>query len=1093
MALVASGSWHTLPPERDECPPLFVQTQIDLNALRATNDGDPAFAAASAADATDPLARVMLQGIRTLELVMARERWSATGSAAQDAQEYLRAVREYQERYGGTAHSLSDAEMRQPSRVYYRCMSRLLSLNDAELILTQLGGDEATLTQLPRDSSVLLDRGGSDRFLWDKFRVDGVNDFRWRSQLIPINASGSGSDPYGDAMQGSGLDPSRHWGVDLSLPTRPLTACCQRPLDSAGCWTALVPDNDYGQVRPYKMWWDAPTLSVWRALEDGVIREVKAEAIAQWMRNNMIVGTAFQSPVYYRTLHQAIQRLAAEVAPKLARIMVDQLLPALLRRVEIDAHQLVDAKTMSELCSLVDSVVLFNAPQTVDYESPAATKERWYGFVDNVIFQMAAGRSVHGALRSMYEVVLPDGTLIELLRPGLLNGADVQRLQRDAEQHIPATARELRPLLAALQEALNIKTALELAITDATTRLPGTSALFDQYREQVRALTLVIQQAQGRINQRIRDDATFDVPTATRGMTRATQVAQDAARALPDEVERVLDLMDREERERAARARAAEEERAAEVERARRFAEEEAQRLRQAGADAFRVLAAALSNVRNDNAWAQGRGALALLPGHVPGWTTQQIQDVYDQSRAILPESAALSDDWDRFSADMYSAYVSDDPTADLQSAANRLRGVRNVLNSRGQPRVLVVDVFIELQNRGTQDMQTSEKIAQVVPFVDDRVKLLLQGDASCPFDALMFVLFKIPNLYFQRMIRSAREMRTSPLKPECGVQNANAIHETLLDEISFMEDQRSGVAGRKCTLPFIWEKCFVRDPNFARGGDSLIMLNDLSEFYDGAMLTAFPDDERIIVEQNTAVIVMPVMGRNIRADEYINKGQFRLHGALLFNGVDPALQFREGGEELGLAHWIGAVRDPSTDQWWVYDGIGSKWANVPRTADGGVPAELQSAGIRGFYTRAYIYLRADEVDALPRVLQQQPQETWSSKEAPGFVVTNPALVKFAASKRWDDLALQLPGKMPDKDVDEYRVVVDMFVIYKRNSELVVNIQQSLREEARNDPAIMAAALYALDRYLADDADTQTDIRRALIFMGPEVVQRLTQ
>lgn len=170
------------------------------------------------------------------------------------------------------------------------------------------------------------------------FHYDHVNGYRHHS-LVGSN----------DRMHG--LRPTMHWGIDVSFPERPLYACCQRPLDSPGCWIRLPESNEpIGEQRPYRLFWDFDLSDVdWKA--DSKTIRAKLNSYTQ-------IGTMFLNVERMQALHQEIQTL----------------LPGVIRQVS-------KASSDDTFQRLYDAQYEFNLPHDACGFPATSNPQRWKDFL----------------------------------------------------------------------------------------------------------------------------------------------------------------------------------------------------------------------------------------------------------------------------------------------------------------------------------------------------------------------------------------------------------------------------------------------------------------------------------------------------------------------------------------------------------------------------------------------------------------------------------------------------------------------------------------------------------------------------------------
>jgi hypothetical protein len=197
-------------------------------------------------------------------------------------------ISEYEHHYGVTA-----------PRNVYDCLARIMTLPQILGVLDSIRDDALT------SESFLAHPLAPEPNPLDRVIPEYDRTLMW----APRRADKA--DPYA----GRGLEPTRSWGYEEDEGERKLWACCGQAIGQTdGCWFAMdsLEKNPGGVIIPYKLWFDdGKGGELWTALSLDAIDQA---TLARRIRGDYVIGTAFERPEFYRSLHSSMTSLLASIA-----------------------------------------------------------------------------------------------------------------------------------------------------------------------------------------------------------------------------------------------------------------------------------------------------------------------------------------------------------------------------------------------------------------------------------------------------------------------------------------------------------------------------------------------------------------------------------------------------------------------------------------------------------------------------------------------------------------------------------------------------------------------------------------------------------
>lgn len=196
-----------------------------------------------------------------------------------------------------------------------------------------------------------------------------------------------GNPKHLDPIVGTGLDPTKMWGIVAKRYGPDQMACCGEPYGlTAGCWISLVPGQPEGEILPYKLWFD------------------DFNFFQDWAQGNYIsigiiqVGTAFRDEAYYRKIHTDIASLITTHKQHILD-MYEQVSLQYNGNPKLDPYKALDSSSKSILKQLVTLQQLFNRPQFNKCVEFSRDESQWHQWINVNLFKLPA------AVKSMVVVV----------------------------------------------------------------------------------------------------------------------------------------------------------------------------------------------------------------------------------------------------------------------------------------------------------------------------------------------------------------------------------------------------------------------------------------------------------------------------------------------------------------------------------------------------------------------------------------------------------------------------------------------------------------------------------------------------------------
>lgn len=270
-------------------------------------------------------------------------------------------------------------------------------------------------------------------YMDEKYIVYGKD----KKHIYPLSRGTPGGK---DPVLGTGLNPKFQWGIEVGN----LMRCCAEPVGKTrGCWHALVPDNAFGDIRTYKLWYNG-NKSVLKCLAED-------EPVDEIIRTKYVVGTAFKDKQYYQKLHQDIQALLATLSNLLVPVY-ERFKDSLDEKIDnpntvlYNPYEQMDRATLDQLKRLVTLVDVFNRSQ-IPCSHPPRIDEEWRDAINYRVFGSHLG-PLYFREDTRNFLKLPNGQRIPLLRPNDLNADRVSQLRNEVGD---AT---INPVLNVLENAI---------------------------------------------------------------------------------------------------------------------------------------------------------------------------------------------------------------------------------------------------------------------------------------------------------------------------------------------------------------------------------------------------------------------------------------------------------------------------------------------------------------------------------------------------------------------------------------------------------------------------------------------------------------
>lgn len=253
--------------------------------------------------------------------------------------------------------------------------------------------------------------------------------------------------------------------------------------------------------------------------------------------------------------------------------------------------------------------------------------------------------------------------------------------------------------------------------------------------------------------------------------------------------------------------------------------------------------------------------------------------------------------------------------------------------------------------------------------------------NSSCPYDSLFAALFKIPDLWLQRTIRTATEVHV-PFGL-CSENDANATHRQLIDEIHYIQSEAAALRPAVCQLPLVWRKCFpsrdAGDDLESKVGDPREKIGNIIAFYK------LVDDFRVYdIGQDQD---------DWNTTEFISESSF-LPGykMIMVQKVDVRVQSKPNVNvptkisgfrlisvlvhESSAGHWTALVCEAWNNQWWHFDAWRKKdkvFAADEMDAVSGLPI-LATQQVGDQRPGAWIYVLDDSIPKALGIAKPAPK-----------------------------------------------------------------------------------------------------------------------